>query len=78
MRLFFWIGLGLWGISFYYETKYPFLQGSGKIVRHLYFKSIKEIDKKLICEIIEESLVLNMEANELKILRKLLSQKVNN
>ena len=59
------------------QTKYPFLQGSGKIVRHLYFKSIKEIDEKLIREIIEESLVLNMEANELKILRKSLSQKAD-
>jgi hypothetical protein len=55
------------------QGKYPFLQGDGKIVRHLYFKSIDEVDEGLICEIIEESLVLNMEAHELKLLRKIYS-----
>jgi len=34
------------------------------------FLKLREIDEKLIREIIKESLVLNMEANELKILRK--------
>ena len=34
------------------------------------FLKLREIDEKLIREIIKESLVLNMGANELKILRK--------
>ncbi|MEA3456041.1 MAG: hypothetical protein U9R26_06010, partial [Campylobacterota bacterium] len=44
------------------QEKYPFLGGDGKIVRHLYFSDINEIDENLIREIIEETLVLNMEA----------------
>ena len=50
--------------------KYPFLQGDGKIVRHLYFTNMADVDEALIREIIEETLILNMEAYELKRLRK--------
>ena len=46
--------------------KYPFLQGDGKIVRHLYFSDISDLDERLVYEIIEETLVLNLEAFELK------------
>ena len=52
------------------EKKYPFLEGNGKIVRHIYFKNINELDEALIREIIEETLILNMEAFELKLLKK--------
>ena len=52
------------------QEKYPMLQGTGKIVRHLYYKSIDDLDEALLREIIEESFVLNMEAYELKQLRK--------
>jgi hypothetical protein len=47
-------------------TKYPMLEGNGKIVRHLYFSNLNEIDCALIKEIINESLILNLEKYELK------------
>ena len=46
------------------------IQGNGKIVRHIYFQTIVDIDEQMIREIIEETLILNMEAHELKLLRK--------
>jgi hypothetical protein len=52
------------------QEQYPILEGSGKIVRHLYFKNIEELDEKLIRDMIEESFVLGMEAFELKQLKK--------
>ena len=52
------------------QEKYPFLEGEGKIVRHIYFQSLEDVDEGLFREIIEESLILNMEAFELKMLRK--------
>jgi hypothetical protein len=52
------------------QEHYPILEGSGKIVRHLYFKNIEELDEKLIRDMIEESFVLGMEAFELKQLKK--------
>lgn len=48
------------------QQKYPFLQGDGKIARHIYFETRDDIDKKLIDEIIKETMILNMEAFELK------------
>jgi len=48
---------------------YPMLQGSGKIVRHLFYKSVDEVDEKLLREMIEESFILGMEAYELKQLK---------
>ncbi len=52
------------------QEQYPILQGYGKIVRHLYFKTLDEVDKLLLREMIDESLILGMEAFELKELRK--------
>jgi len=52
--------------GFKLQEKYSMLEGSGKIVRHLYLRSKDELDEKLLCEMIEESLVLNMEAYELR------------
>ena len=52
------------------ENRYPFLEGHGKIVRHLYFKNLDEVNEDLIREILEESIILNIEAVELKRLRK--------
>ncbi|CAA6801329.1 MAG: Unknown protein [uncultured Sulfurovum sp.] len=63
------------GKGYKLADKYPVLGGSGKIVRHLYFKSADEVDEQLIRELIEESFVLGMEAYELKKLR--CSLKVN-
>ena len=50
---------------------YPMLEGNGKIVRHLYFSSVDDIDCDLIQEIIKESLILNLEKYELKQLKQL-------
>jgi len=52
------------------QEKYPLLEGTGKIVRHLYFKMLDDIDVKLLREMIEESMILGMEAYEMKMLRK--------
>jgi len=54
------------------QEQYPMLQGNGKIIRHLYFKTLEEVDETLLREMIEESLVLGMEAFEIKQLRALL------
>jgi len=52
------------------QEKYPDLKGEGKIVRHLYFKTLADIDEDLLREMIEESFILGMEAHEIKLLRK--------
>ncbi len=51
------------------QEKYPILEGTGKVVRHLYFKSIENLDETLLREMIEESITLNIEAHEMKKLR---------
>jgi len=51
------------------QEKYPILEGTGKIVRHLYFKTFDEVDEKLLKEMIEESMILGLEAHERKLLR---------
>ena len=51
------------------QEKYSVLSGSGKIVRHLYYKNVDEVDEKLLREMIEESFILGMEAFELKQLK---------
>jgi len=53
------------------QKKYPFLEGNGKIVRHLHFQKLDNMDEELFREIIEESLILNMKAFELKMLLKI-------
>ena len=52
------------------QNQYPQLKGSGKIVRHLYFKTLDELNESLLKEMIEESFILGMEEFEMKILRK--------
>ena len=52
------------------QEKYPLLEGTGKIVRHLYFKMLDDMDTKLLREMIEESMILGMEAYEMKMLRR--------
>ncbi len=51
------------------QEQYPMLEGSGKIVRHLYYKKSDEVDEVLLREMIEESFILGMEAFELKLLK---------
>ncbi len=48
------------------QEKYPMLKSDAKVVKHLYFKTIDEVDEKLLGEMIEESFVLGMEADEMK------------
>ena len=55
------------------QEKFPSLEGGGKMVRHLYFKSTDEVDEGLLREMIEESFILGLEAFELKVLRKRLT-----
>lgn len=57
------------GKGYKLQEKYPQLQGSGKIVRHLYYKTLKDLDEAVLREMIEESFVLGMEAYEMKLLR---------
>jgi len=57
------------GKGYKLQEQYPMLQGSGKIVRHLYFKSLDEVNEVLLREMIEESFVLGMEAFEMKNLK---------
>lgn len=51
------------------QEQYPILQGDGKIVRHLYFKSADTVDEVLFRGMIDESFILGMEAYEMKKLR---------
>jgi hypothetical protein len=55
------------------QPRYPFLLGDGKIVRHMVFRDIKEVDEGLIREMIEESLVLTMEHREMQRMRRQLT-----
>ena len=50
--------------------RFPFLKGEGKIVRHLYYETMSDLDEVLIREIIQETMICNMEAYELKRLKK--------
>ncbi len=52
------------------QESFSSLKGDGKTVRHLYFKSVDEIDERLLRDMIEESFILGLEAFELKALRK--------
>jgi hypothetical protein len=54
------------------QEKFSQLTGSGKVVRHLRFKSINEVDEKLFRKMLKESFVLGVEADEMKHLRSAL------
>ena len=54
------------------QEAYPMLEGCGKIVRHLYFKTLDDVNESLFREMIEESFVLGMESYEMKQLRAIL------
>jgi len=56
------------------QKQYPMLKGTGKIVRHLYFKTLDEVDEKLLREMIEESFVLGMEAFEMREMKKMVGK----
>ena len=52
------------------QEQYPLLKGDGKIVRHLYFKHVDEVNESLLREMIEESFILGMEAFEMKEMKR--------
>ena len=58
------------GKGYALQDKYPFLEGTGKIVRHIYFSDISDVNEDLVREIIKETMILNMEAYEMKKLKK--------
>ncbi len=51
------------------QKRYPFLQGDGSIVRHWNLYKIFDLNEGLLREIIEESMILNIEYCELKKLK---------
>ena len=59
-----------WGNGIKLEEKFQDFSGDGKIVRHMHFKTIKDVDERLIRTIIEESMILNIEYYELQKLKK--------
>ena len=60
------------GKGYKLQEKYPQLQGDGKIVRHLYYNENERVDKALLKEMIDESIILGIESFELKKLRSTL------
>ena len=52
------------------KEKFPILQGSGKVVRHLYYKTVNDINENELKKMLEESFILGIEANEIKDLRR--------
>ena len=57
------------GKGYKLQEKYPQLEGNGKIVRHLYLKADDSVNETLLHEMILESITLNMEAHEMKLIR---------
>jgi hypothetical protein len=51
------------------QEKYPVLQGNGKVVRHLLLRSLGDVNEALLREMIEESLMVNLETYEIKRLK---------
>ncbi len=49
------------------------LSGNGKIVRKLKFTNTSQIDKKLINDMLQESIMLVIEVNEKKKMKKIFS-----
>jgi len=54
-----------WGQGAKLEKNFKVFTGHGKYVRHIKFNDIKQINVKLFKELIEESIILNMEATEM-------------
>ena len=59
-----------WGQGIALQKLYSNMKGCGKIVRHLEFKCVKDINEEQIKDMIKESMILNMEYYELKNLTK--------
>jgi hypothetical protein len=52
------------------QDKYPSLQGNQKVLRHLYYKSIKDIDKNLIVDIYHDSIEILIDKHEMNKMKK--------
>lgn len=57
------------GKGYLLQEKFPQLKGTGKIVRHLYFKENENVDETLLKAMINESIILGLEAYEMKKLK---------
>ena len=57
------------GKGYKLQEKFPQLQGNGKVVRHLYYKIEDSVDEVLLREMIDESIILGLEAYEMKKLK---------
>jgi len=54
------------------QEKFPNLLGEGKVVRHIYFGTNDTVDTTLLKEMIDESIILGIEAHERKVLKRAL------
>ena len=54
-----------WGQGAKLEENFKVFTGSGKYVRHINYDNIEQIDVELLKELIEESIILNIEALEM-------------
>ena len=59
-----------WGQGAKLQKKFPFLEGEGKVVRHWKLKNLQTFDEALFRAMIEESMILGMEADAMKQLKK--------
>jgi len=63
-----------WGQGAKLQKQFPFLEGEGKIVRHWNLKNLPSFDEAVFRAMIEESMILGMEADEMKRLKKTLTR----
>ena len=54
-----------WGQGSKLEENFKVFSGNGKYVRHIKYNNIEQIDAPLLKELIQESIILNMEALEM-------------
>jgi len=65
-----------WGQGAKLQKKFPFLEGEGKIVRHWNLKNMQSFDEATFRAMIEESMILGMEADAMKHLKKTLNREM--
>ena len=65
-----------WGQGAKLQQRFPFLTGEGNIVRHWYLDNVRSFDEAIFRAMLEESMILSMEANEMKQLKKKLNKEI--
>jgi len=65
-----------WGQGTKLQQRFPFLTGEGKIVRHWHLGNAQSFDEAIFRAMIEESMILSMEAHEMKQLKKTLNKEM--